>query len=218
MIDALRHGAVVMLEAHHQTRLGRHGGAEFERYPERITHVQGLALIRPLHPLRGQAGFLEIVLRLLQILLGETAHADALRFGRARAPEHERMMARLGDATQIQRILVLVADDEANQVDIERAALAEILHVQHRVAGAGDIEGRIIVGLWDRHGMLQVCGHEPIILVIARAAWTPLPAGPAGEEVGVRGSDLTRETPASESPHPPSLRSVYLSCAAERGE
>ena len=39
-------------------------------------------------------------------------------------------MARLGDAAQIKRILIFVADDEADQIDIERAALAEILHVQ----------------------------------------------------------------------------------------
>ena len=50
-------------------------------------------------------------------------------------------MASFGDAAQIDRILVFVADDEADQVDIERAALRQILDVQDGMAGAGDVEG-----------------------------------------------------------------------------
>ena len=117
--------------------------------------MQRPALIRPLDPLRRQSGFLEIGFRFFQILLGEAAHADALGFGRARALEHERVMARLGDAAQIDRILVLVADDKADQIDIEGAALRQILDVQHRVAGARDVERRIVVGLGDAHEELR---------------------------------------------------------------
>jgi hypothetical protein len=43
------------------------------------------------------------------------------------------------------------------------AALAQILDIQHRMAGAGDVEGRIIVGLRDGHDMLQGCGQDAII-------------------------------------------------------
>ena len=40
--------------------------------------MQRAALVRPLDPLRRQAGLLEIKLCFLQIFFGEAAHADAL--------------------------------------------------------------------------------------------------------------------------------------------
>jgi hypothetical protein len=84
-------------------------------------------------------------LRLLQVFFAETTHADALGLRRRGALEYQRMMASLGNAAQVQRVVVLVADDEADQIDVERAALAEVLDMQHRVAGAGDVERRTIV-------------------------------------------------------------------------
>ena len=65
------------------------------------------------------------------------------------------MMAGLGDAAQIDRILVLVADGKADQIDVKGAAFAEVLHVQHGMTGARDVEGRMVVGLGDGHGGLQ---------------------------------------------------------------
>ena len=44
------------------------------------------ALVRPLDPKRRQARFLEIVLRLFQIFLGKTAHADPFGLRRAGTP------------------------------------------------------------------------------------------------------------------------------------
>ena len=46
----------------------------------------------------------------------------------ARFSTRQRMVAGFGDTAQVDRVLVLVADDEPDQVDIERAALGKILH------------------------------------------------------------------------------------------
>ena len=176
MIDTLRHGAAMMLEIHQEPRLGRHGGAEFQRHTARIADVQRLALVWPLHPLRRQAGLLEIVLRFFKILLGEAPHADALGFGHARTLEHQRVMARLGDPAQIDRILVLVADDQADQIDIKGAALRQILDVQHRVAGAGDVERWIVVGLGNAHEVLPtLSGPTGRAVEKTRQLDTPMP-------------------------------------------
>jgi hypothetical protein len=155
MIDAVRHRAVVMLKTRHQPRLGGHRGAEFERQAERIADVERPALVRPVDPLRRKVRFFEIPLRLFQILLGKTAHADPLGLRRACALEHQRVMTDFGNTAQIDRILVLVADDQADQIDIEDAALGQIFHVQHRMAGARDVEGRVVVWLRDGHERLQ---------------------------------------------------------------
>src|ERR1700722_9162602 len=161
MIDAVRRRAVVMLKAREQPRLQRHGGAEFERQAERIADMQGAALVRPLDPLCRQAGLLEISFRLFQILLGEAAHADPLGLRRAGALEHQRVMTDLGDAAQIDRVLVLVADDQADEVDIEGAALRQIFHVQYRMAGARDVEGRVVVGFGNGHHGLRIGRNRP---------------------------------------------------------
>ena len=117
--------------------------------------MERASLVRSLDPLRRQAGLVEIGLRLFQILLGKAAHADALGKRRAGALEHERVMAGLGDAAQVDRILVLVADDKADQIDIEGAALRQVFDVQHGMAGARDVEGRIVVWLGNAHGGLR---------------------------------------------------------------
>ena len=173
MVDALRHRAVVLSERDEQPRLGRHGGAEFERHAERIADMERAALIRPLHPLRRQAGLLEIMLGLLQILLGEAAHADALRLRRGGALEHQAVMTRLGDAAQIDRVLILVADDEADEIDIERAAFRQIFDVQYGMTGASDVEWRIVVRFRDGHGALQVGRADRVSLTRSGAAFIP---------------------------------------------
>jgi hypothetical protein len=152
----VRRRDVVMIEAREQPRLQRHGGAEFERQAERIADVQGPALVRPLDPKRWQVRFFEIMLRLFQILLGEAAHADPLGLRGARALEHQRVMTHLGNAAQIDGVLVLVADDQADEIDIEGAALRQVFHVQHRMAGARDVEGRVVVGFGNGHLGLRI--------------------------------------------------------------
>ncbi len=156
VVDALRHRAVMILERHHQPRLEVHGGAELDRRPVHVRHVQRTALMRHLGPLGGQAQLLEMVLRLLQVLLGEDPQADPLCLGLTRgALEHEAVVAGLCHPAQIDRVLVLVADDEADQVDVEVAALGQILDGEHGMARARDVEGRIVDGLRDGHGALR---------------------------------------------------------------
>src|SRR5262249_4314378 len=65
------------------------------------------------------------------------------------------VMTRLGDTAQIEGIPVFVADDEAEEIDVEVSAHRQVLHGQHRMARAGDVEGRIVDGLRNAHGALQ---------------------------------------------------------------
>ena len=118
--------------------------------------MQGAALVRNLDPCRRQAGFVEKRLGLLQILVAEDAHADALGLRlAARALENEAVMTRLGDAAKIERIAVFIADNEAEEVHVEVSAHRQILHGEHRMARARDVEGRIVDGLRNAHGALQ---------------------------------------------------------------
>src|SRR5262249_11381075 len=75
--------------------------------------------------------------------------------GSPRALENEAVMTRLGDAAQIERIVVFIADDEAEEVNVEVPAHRQVLHGEHRVARARDVEGRIVDGLRNAHGALQ---------------------------------------------------------------
>ena len=52
MVDTLRHRTVMVFERHHQARLPRHGGAEFERRADHIVDRKRATLMRALHPLR----------------------------------------------------------------------------------------------------------------------------------------------------------------------
>src|SRR5262249_26950570 len=106
-------------------------------------------------PCRRPAGFVEKRLSLLQILFAEDAHAHALGLRlAARALENEAVMTRLGDAAQIERIPVFIADDEAEEIHVEVSAYRQVLHGEHRVAPAPDAEGRSVDGLWNAHGAL----------------------------------------------------------------
>ena len=87
-----------------------------------VGDVQGAALVRHLDPFRRQALF-EMRLRLLQVLLGEHPHADPLGL-RLGALEHQAVTTGLGDATQVDGVVALVADDEADQVDVKARLLA----------------------------------------------------------------------------------------------
>jgi hypothetical protein len=69
-------------------------------------------------------------------------------------------MAGFGNAAQINRILVLITHDQADQIDVKRPALRQVFHVQHGMAGPRNIEGRIVIRLRQRHGLLQVGWNE----------------------------------------------------------
>src|SRR5258708_28320724 len=129
MIDPLRHRAVVVLERDHEAWLDLHGRAELDRSATCVHDMQGAALVRNLDPFRRQAGSVEKRLGLLQILVAEDAHADALGLRlAARALENEAVMTRLGDAAKIERIAVFIADDEAEEVPLKVSAHPQILH------------------------------------------------------------------------------------------
>src|SRR5262249_3313948 len=165
MIDPLRHRAVVVLERDHEARLELHGCAELDRRAACVRDMQGAPLVRDLDPCRRQAGFVEKRLGLLQILFAEDAHAHALGLRlAARAFENETVMTGLGDAAKIEGIPVFVADDEAEEIHVEVSAHRQILHGEHRVARARDGEGRIVDGLWNAHGALQLgCRRETVL-------------------------------------------------------
>ena len=155
MIQPLRDCAAVVLEGDDQARLLIHGCAEFNRRADRIRHVQGATLVRDLDPLRRQAGLFEKGLRLFQIVLGENAHADALGSRLvACALEHEAVVACLGNAAEIERVTILVADDEADEIDVEAPAAREILHRNDAMAGARHVERWIVDRLRNAHRVL----------------------------------------------------------------
>jgi hypothetical protein len=61
----------------------------------------------------------------------------------------------LRDAAQIDRVLVLIADDEADEVDVEAPALRQVLHAKHGMACTRDVERRIVDRLRNAHGLLR---------------------------------------------------------------
>jgi hypothetical protein len=73
----------------------------------------------------------------------------------ARALEHEAVMTSFGDPAEIKRIAIFVADDETEQINVEISADRQIPYGEHRMAGARDVERRIVDGLRNAHGALQ---------------------------------------------------------------
>jgi len=76
-------------------------------------------------------------------------------WGSPRAFEDNAVLARLGNAAEINGVAILIAHNEAEQIDIEVAADQEIPHGEDVVACAGDIERRIVDRLGDAHGALH---------------------------------------------------------------
>ena len=60
-------------------------------------------------------------------------------------------MIALFDAAQIERVLVLVGDDVAEAVDIERARARQVGHAELGMARAHDVERRIEDGIAEGH-------------------------------------------------------------------
>ena len=60
-------------------------------------------------------------------------------------------MIALLDAAQIERVLVLVRDDVAEAIDVERARLRQIGDAELDVARAHDVERRIEDGIAQHH-------------------------------------------------------------------
>ena len=94
----------------------------------------------------------EMRLRLVEVLVGEHAKADALALRLAgRALQREAVVAALLDAAQPDRVGVLVAHDQPHHLDVEVAAGGEVARREHEMAGARDVERRIEVGLRKGH-------------------------------------------------------------------
>ena len=64
-------------------------------------------------------------------------------------------MVVLLDAAQIERVLVLIADDVAEAVDIKGARFCEIAHAEFDMAGAHDVKRRRVIGRTNRHFMFS---------------------------------------------------------------
>ena len=156
VIEPLRHRTAVLREGDEEARLHLHGGAKFDRRAACVRDMQRSALMRDVDPFRRQSGLVEKCLRFLQILLAEDAHADALGL-RLAAPtlEHEAVVTGLGDAAEIERIAILVADDEAEEIHVEISACRQVADREHRMAGARDVERRTVDRLRNAHGALQ---------------------------------------------------------------
>jgi hypothetical protein len=60
----------------------------------------------------------------------------------------------LGDTAKVEGIPVFIADDEADEIHVEVPAHRQIIDGEHRMAGARDVEGRIVDGLRNAHGAL----------------------------------------------------------------
>jgi hypothetical protein len=156
MIEPLRLGPMMLKKGNDEPRLDVHARAEFDRHAARIDDMQRAALVRNLDPFGRHAGGSEEPLCLFQIFLGEDAHADALGFRlAARAFEHETVVTCLGHAAQKERVGILVADNEAEEVDIKPPACRKVLHAEHAVTRARDIERWIVDGRRDAHGRLR---------------------------------------------------------------
>ena len=160
--------------------------------------------MRDLDPFRRQSSLVEKCLRLLQILLAEDAHADPLGLRLAAATlEHKAVVTGLGDAAEIERIAILVADDEAEEIHVEISACRQVADREHRMAGARDVERRTVDRLRNAHGALQPTLFESeTFLEHGSMKWNRPRSGersrfPLKSKRGARGSlkGLTRPPP-----------------------
>jgi hypothetical protein len=132
--------------------LGLHRRNELDRRAGRIGKVQGTTLKRHLDEARRHADAVEMRLGAIEVLIGEDAKADPLAQRLAGGPlEREAVVAALLHAAQPDRVGVLVAHDQAHDLDVEVAARGEVARREHEVARARDVERRIEIGLRDRH-------------------------------------------------------------------
>ena len=72
----------------------------------------------------------------------------------ARAPQHQAVVAGLLDPAQVERVAVLLGDDQADDLGVEQPAGFQVLDREHDMAGARDVERRVVVGLGQVHCVL----------------------------------------------------------------
>jgi hypothetical protein len=143
VVEALGVGALEVLDVQVHAGPGFHLRAQLDLAAVGVFHVQGAALVGDLDPGGGQAFAGEELVGQVQVFLEEDAETDALagRFALG-LHQHQAVVAGFGQAAQIAGVAGLLADDEADDVDVERAAGRQVGDVEHHVAAAGDVEGR----------------------------------------------------------------------------
>ena len=89
---------------------------------------------------------------MIEVVLAEHAHADAQAGWRvAGSPQYKAMVTGFLDATQIERVTILLRHHEADYLGVEQPASVEILDGQDRMAAARDIERRVMMGARQFH-------------------------------------------------------------------
>ncbi len=74
--------------------------------------------------------------------LARDAEGRAAAGRERRLTQHERVVQPLLPAAQVQRVVAAIADDEAEQIDVEALGRGEVRDHQLRVGGAHDVERR----------------------------------------------------------------------------
>ena len=143
MVEPLRLHALVAVVVLQQPLALLHGEIELDRHPERIDRLQRAPLIRPLDERVPQPLALEELRRLVEVLLAADLEAEVMRLGGVALLQHQRVVLPLLDAAQVERVLRLVLDDEAERALVEGAAAAEIGDAERHMARAHDVERRI---------------------------------------------------------------------------
>ena len=113
------------------------------------------------------------------------------------------MMAAFLDAAQINRIGILIADHEPDNLGVEVAAGREILRGQYQMACSGDVERRVKIGLRDHHVSTCLVGSDtstlPLPIVTEAIRMVQPGRGAAGVAASPIGDMLICDQPCS--PH-----------------
>ena len=126
----------LLLRLQEHARHCRHARAQFDGNSCVIPHHQRAALVRSLDPFGGQPHS-SYVRFAVQVRIRPHTHADAIAARRLIvAPQHKAVVTNLLDATKIDRVAILVADDKARDLDIEVARGGEVLDGQADMAAA----------------------------------------------------------------------------------
>jgi hypothetical protein len=153
MVDALDARALVRrIALQHRGRLV-HLEIEVERHAEGVGGAQRAALERHLGKRDRQVAGAKPGGGAVDVVLARQLESER-RDGRlARPAQHDRVVIALLHAAQMQRVRALVGGEQAEAVDVERAAAGEIAHAELDMARPHDVERRRELG--------RAGGHAP---------------------------------------------------------
>jgi hypothetical protein len=143
VVEPLRMTALVEVVAAQQMRPPLHRGVELDLKAEGIGEVQGAALERLLGERVSDAGCRKERRGLVEIVFVADFEPQPVAGRRRRQAQHQRVMLMLLAAAQVHSFAVVVLDMQPDGVFVERAGRLEVGHVEHDVAGADDVEGRL---------------------------------------------------------------------------